>query len=249
MITPRFDKNFGPWFLNDVHRAMNKYDMISKGETVFAGLSGGKDSMVLVWILSYLSRFSHLDFQLHAAHVRIAEYDTTVLHQFCADLQVPYHEVNLQTNGVTEKVSCSLCSRIRRGALSQLLLRHNASCLAYGHHADDAAQTLLMNMLFNRKLGSFSPVVCYTDNPLRVIRPMIYLPEKTIARLHSYLSIPTLAWHCSKESHTMRDTASRALTTLENDLAISDISRRMVASLENLDTTNIWSNNEHDKND
>lgn len=250
MKRPEYNKNYGTWFLNDVHRAIKRYTMIYDNETVFVGLSGGKDSMVLLWILSYLSRFSHLHFTLHAAHVRTAEYSTAVLHDFCEALQVPYHEVTLQSNSVaSEKLSCSLCSRLKRGALSRLLHQQDASCLAYGHHADDAAQTLLMNMIYNRKLGSFSPVVRYADNPLRVVRPMIYLSEKTISQLHAYWQLPVLQWKCPHDDTTSRSTAAQALTQLGRQFGVADVSQRLVHSLEHLDTTNVWSDNAQPEND
>lgn len=90
-----FDKNFGKWFINDVLRAIRKYELINENEKIAVALSGGKDSTTLLYILAYLKKFSNLSFSLSAAHIKIADYNTSKLRDFCRDLNVSYYEKNL----------------------------------------------------------------------------------------------------------------------------------------------------------
>jgi tRNA(Ile)-lysidine synthase TilS/MesJ len=239
----RFNRNYGKWFLNDVLHAMARYRMIGEGDRVAVGLSGGKDSLALLWLLAYVKQLGLRRFELTALHVRVVpDQEMTMLRQVCESLGVPLEIGDLQRIGpLPEKSRCSLCARLKRGVLAGLCSQHRINVLAFGHHADDAAETLLMNILEVRRLGSFSPRV-EVDGPGPVlVRPMVYLREKTIAALVKYLGIPVPAWPCPFGGGTVRNRYKQALAGLAAALDKPDLVRRMVAALENPDQRNFWS--------
>lgn len=236
-----FNRNFGKWFTKDILRAIRKYSMIREGETVRVALSGGKDSTTLLYILAYLRRFSHLAYELEALHIRTADYDTTLLRSLCRELEVPYREADLRDSPDSEAENpCYLCARLKRGALAALLQEEESVCVAYGHHADDAAETLFMNMISNRKLGSFSPRVSVGGSHMIIIRPMIYLAEETVRRLHRHLELPLLPYSCPHEEKGLRHRFKKHVAGMNTYFGISDFSRRVVDAIENIDITNIW---------
>lgn len=236
-----YHRNYGAWFANDVLRAIGTYGMIPDGGRVCVALSGGKDSAVLLFILAYLRRNSALRFELSAMHVRTAAYDTSALRGWCKDLGAAYYETRLRIPAVRSfKSVCAACARTRRGAMARALRRKGITTAAYGHHAGDAAETLIMNMIHSRKLGSFSPVVEVAASPVRIIRPMIYLDERTVARIHRHARLPLLDYRCPYAPANARAKAKLVIAGWEKTLGIPDIPARIVASLENADWGNVW---------
>jgi tRNA(Ile)-lysidine synthase TilS/MesJ len=238
-----FNKNYSKWFLTDVNHAISRYRMIDKGEHICVALSGGKDSITLTYILAYLIRYSHLKFTLSALHIKTGDYNTDILKKLCDNLDVRYLEDRIlpkQKN--SGKSICYTCARLKRGAMAQVLQRHGIQKIAYGHHADDVAETFFMNMVQNRKLGSFSPKVIVPNSDMIIIRPMVYLEESIIQRIHWYLDLPILEWQCPHAETNVRDQYKQAVAQLNILFQTSDFAKKLVASLENLDTTNIWTN-------
>jgi tRNA(Ile)-lysidine synthase TilS/MesJ len=229
----RFDRNYGKWFLSDVRRAVRAYDMISQGERICVALSGGKDSVTLLWILAYLRRYSSLNFDLSAIHVKIQDdYSTTVLKEYCKGLGVEYFETKIETAGrEPEGRVCYLCSRLKRGAMARLLKEKGIFKVAYGHQADDLAATFLMNLVVNKKAEAFSPVVKTPSGGLILIRPLIFLDEQTIARLHSRLRLPLLDFTCPYADRNVRIQYEKALSLLAGRLQVKDLSKRIAQAL------------------
>lgn len=139
-----------------------------------------------------------------------------------------------------EKSICSVCSRLRRGAISRILEQEAMRKIAYGHHADDVSETFFMNMVNNRRLGSFSPRVEYADNPMIVIRPMIYLDAKRIERIHRYAGLPVLSYECPYVKDNLRQEFRKAMPGLDELFHTTGFSRILVDALENIDKTNVW---------
>lgn len=237
-----FNKNYNKWFLKDVLRAIKKYSLIENGERVCVALSGGKDSITLTYILSYINRYSYLKFDLSAVHIKTDDYDTSVLKQFCETLEIEYLEDRLVLERETpDKNICYLCARLKRGAIAKLLERHAIGKVAYGHHADDVAETFFMNILQNQKLGSFSPRVEVSESPMVIIRPLICLEEAVISRLHRHVGLPAFAWKCRYAEKNLRSQYKQSIAQLNNVFHTSGFARKVVESLENIDFTNIWS--------
>lgn len=195
-------------------------------------LSGGKDSSALLVILDYLRRHSHIEFQLLGIHVRMGTYDTTPLQELCQILDASYRETELKLPlQVPLKGVCSLCARLKRGAMARALAGEGIRKLALAHHADDAAQTLLMNLAKAGTLRVFAPSVCLPGEPLELIRPLIYLSEATLARIHKRSGIPLVGGDCPLGQETFRKKAKQALQGLKLSMG-DDLPLRMVFAAE-----------------
>lgn len=218
--------------MGDVLRAIRKFKLISKNDQISVALSGGKDSTTLLYILSYLKKFSDLSFSLSAAHIRIADYDTSSLQTFCEELHVEYFEDTLNSNNEQTVENCYICSRLKRGALSSLLSKHNIYKVAYGHHATDVAETFLMNIINNKKLGALTPKVEITESTMTIIRPMIYLDEGTIKKLHSYFNLPSFDHPCPYKAKTVRDTYKKIIHEIDQMQPDVEFSKKVIETLE-----------------
>lgn len=243
MIPQEFNKNHKKWFTRKCLRAISTYRMIDEGEPVCVALSGGKDSTVLLYILWYLNKYCDISFPLYAAHIKTADYDTAVLQSLCDELGVEYLEDGIRREKQNDQSSiCYLCSRLKRGALRSLVQSRNIQVLAYGHHADDVAETFFMNIVHSAKLGAFSPTVGVPDSRVKLIRPMIYLREKTIRSIHAYLQLPLLGYGCPHEPTSRRMQLKENMAQLDAMFHTTDFVDKLVSSLENIDKTNLWEN-------
>lgn len=205
-------------------------------------LSGGKDSSALLVILDYLRRHSHLSFQLLGVHVRMGHYDTSSLVALCQKLQVPYREVQLEIpHGLPQRGVCSLCARLKRGAMARVLAEEGIRRLALAHHADDVAHTLLMNLGMSGSLRSFAPRVTVPGEPMELIRPLVYLREATLEAIHRRSGMPRVGEGCPFGQGAMRHRAREALRGIEAALGVKDLPLRIVAALER---AGLWSSGE-----
>ena len=244
-IKTDFNKNFGKWFVNDVLKAIRNYNLIALDEKVCVAISGGKDSITLLYILWFINRYSHFKFDISAVHIKTYDYNTDVLHYLCEELTIPYFEDKLIQKQTTPKTKrCSICSHLKHGGISKLLENHCIQKVAYGHHADDVAETFFMNIVKNRKLGSFSPKVEVTDYPVTMIRPMIYLEETQIKRIHEFVGLPILSYNCPYEKDNIRVKFKHYILKMNSLFRTKNFSKKLVESLENIDYTNIWHKNE-----
>ncbi len=236
-----FNKNWRKWFLNDVVRAIETYSMIDENAKICVALSGGKDSTTLLYILYLLTRYSHLNFDLSALHIKTDNYHTAILGDLCSELGVPYYESLLRKDDRLDTDNpCYICSRLKRGAISELLKKKQIQTVAYGHHADDIAETFFMNIVQNRKFGSFSPVVSVEGGGVRMIRPMVYLEELEIEKIHKYFDLPLLDHTCPYEELNLRRVYKKGVREINNLFQTQNFSKKMVDGLENIDLTNIW---------
>jgi len=230
-----YNKNYGKWFINDVLRAIKRFNLIAENEKILVALSGGKDSTTLLYILAYLKKYSDLTFSLSAAHIKIAEYDTSNLRNFCMNMNVEYYEGALDSkNGMTIE-NCYICSRLKRGALSALLSTKKIYKVAYGHHATDVAETFLMNIINNKKLGALTPKVEIPESTMTIIRPMIYLDEEKIVKIHSHFGPPNFNIPCPYKKTTDREKYKRIIRDIDLRLPNAHFSQRVIETLEGSD--------------
>ena len=249
-INKSFNKNYGQWFVNDVLHAIKTYKMFLPNDKVCVALSGGKDSISLLYILWFINQYSWLKFQLSALHVKTAEYDTSVLQELCEMLSVPYYETQLfLTEKTLSKDTCYICSRLKRGAMSRFLQEKEIQLVAYGHHADDAAETFFMNMIKHKRLGSFSPKVDFEKYYINIIRPMIYLEEDTISVLHKKVDLPILDYNCPYADDNIRSEFKEKVRKMQQVFGTRHFCRILVESLENIDWKNVWEDLKQDEQD
>lgn len=236
-------KWYNKLFLNDIRRAIDDYNMIKEDEVVIVGLSGGKDSTLLLYSLYLLSKYSHTSFELIGVHLDCGfDMDIHPLTRFCRENDIKFHieETNIieYLDFNEKKNPCYLCARLRRGALGRAAKKFNASKIALGHHMDDAVETFFMNIFYNGKLGTFHPKAFEAEKEIFTIRPLVYVQEKNIIKTVDILKLPVIKSTCPRDGCTSRQEAKELIDSLEKKYP--DIREKIITSLSNIDKKNLW---------
>lgn len=199
--------------LSYVRRAVTDYDMIKDGDCVCVGVSAGKDSLTLLIALAELRRFYEKKFTLKAATVDLGfpNADYSEIEELCHRLEIEYKVVHTEIGKVVfdirkEKNPCSLCAKMRRGALHAAAKELGCNRVALGHHFDDTIETFMLNLFYEGRIGCFSPVTYLTNTELYLIRPMLYVPEKAVRYFANKASLPVAASKCPANGNTERET-------------------------------------------
>ena len=193
-----------------VRRCVEDYRMIQAGDRIGVGVSGGKDSLALLVFLAELKKYFPEPFYLEAITIDMGlGMDYSGIEQLCRDLEIPFTLVRTEIAPIIfdhrkEKNPCSMCAKMRRGALNQTLLEHNLNKLALGHHYDDAVETFLMSLLFEGRISCFQPVTDLDRTGIIQIRPMLYIHEKTVDRFAVRQNLPVLSNRCPVDKTTKR---------------------------------------------
>jgi tRNA(Ile)-lysidine synthase TilS/MesJ len=197
--------------LSPVRKAVEEYDMIDDGDRIAVGVSGGKDSLTLLCALARLKTFFQKNFSLVAITIDMGfdGSDFSQITELCNDLDVEYHIIPTQIyeiifNVRKEKSPCSLCSRMRRGALHDAAKELGCNKIALGHHFDDVAETFMLNLFFEGRIGCFSPITYLSRKDLTMIRPLIYTHEKEIKSFSTKENLPIYKAPCPADGNTER---------------------------------------------
>ena len=208
--------------LGRVRRCIEDYRMIEAGDRIAVGVSGGKDSLVTLLALTRLRRFLPTPFTLEAITLEMGmpEMDYTPVAQLCEALDVPYTRINVPVYEILfeerkEKNPCSLCAKLRRGSLNTALTERGISKIALGHHYDDAVETLMMNLLFEGRIGCFQPVTFLDRTGVTQIRPLLYCHEEEIQRIANREKLPIVHNTCPIDGHSRRQEVKELLTSME----------------------------------
>ena len=198
--------------LGDIRRADQDFHMIQPGDSVAVGVSGGKDSLLLVEALARYREFAPNSFTLSAITIAtgLEPFDLSGVEEMCNRLRVPYHIVPTQIGKIVfeerkEANPCALCAKMRRGALANACKEYGINKLALGHHRDDAIETLLMSLLFEGRFHTFQPVTHLERTEITQIRPLIYTGEKQILSLVKKLNLPVVQSPCPVNHLTRRE--------------------------------------------
>ena len=231
--------------LGCIRRADDDFDMFEPGDRVAVGVSGGKDSLLLLKALSLYRLFSHKDFQLEGLMLTMGlePFDTTGVEKMCEEIGVPLTIKKTDIGKIVfeerqEKNPCALCAKMRRGALNELAAEHGCNKLALGHHRDDAIETLLMSLFFEGRLHTFHPVTCLSRSGITVIRPMIYVPEKDIIHEARVQRLPIVKSPCPANGHTARQDRKDLLTELTKRYPFGR--ERLLSALQNTAQYGLW---------
>ncbi len=208
--------------LSLVRRCVEDYDMIQAGETVAVGVSGGKDSVLTLAALAKLRDFYPKRFDVAAVTINAGTpgMDFSPIADLCRDLEVPYHLVDVPIYEIVfvhrkEKNPCSLCAKLRRGALSTELNRLGISKIALGHHFDDAVETMLMSLFLEGRISCFQPVTDLDRSGVTQIRPLLYVQEKEVRGAVKRLGLPVVENPCPANGSTRREEMKELLFQLE----------------------------------
>ena len=211
--------------LSYTRRAIDDYNMIEEGDKIAVGVSAGKDSLTLLCAMAYLRRFYPKKFELIAITIDMGfegGMDFTPIKELCEKLDVPYHIVPTEISKIIfdvrkESNPCSLCAKMRRGALHNAAKELGCTSVALGHHFDDVVETFMLNLFFEGRLGCFSPVTYLSRVGIKLIRPMIYMPEKDVKEFTNKNELPVISSPCPADKTTERESMKQLLHTLEKE--------------------------------
>ena len=205
-----------------MRRAIDKYDMISEGERIAVGVSGGKDSLTLLCALRLLSEFHPKHFTVTAITLDtgLPGADLAPIRRLCEETETElivseYEIYKIVFEIRREKNPCSLCANLRRGALNSVAVENGIRKIALGHHKDDAVETFFMNLYNEGRIGCFSPVTHLDRKDVYLIRPMIYVPEKEIKHFVKSEDIEVLPKYCPADGNTERERVKQELAERE----------------------------------
>ena len=212
--------------LSKIRRASEHYSMIRDGERIAVGVSGGKDSLALLLALTKMREFYPVKYDVTALSVDLGFDGTDGLFDgiadYCRTLGVEYRVERTEIAKIVfgerrEKNPCSLCAMMRRGALVNAARDMGATALSLGHHLDDAAETFMLSLANEGRIGCFSPVTVYEDTGINVIRPMIYAREYEVAAVARAENLPVVKSPCSEDGETERERMKEYLRTLDRE--------------------------------
>ena len=200
--------------LSYTRKAVDDYQMIDDGDHIAVGISGGKDSLTLLYALHGLKRFYPKKFTLSAITVNLGyeKFDTAPLRELCDELEVPYTVVDTEIAHILfeerkESNPCSLCAKMRKGALNDAVKEMGCNKVAYAHHKDDIIETMLLSLIFEGRFHSFSPKTYLDRMDLTVIRPMMYVDEMDVIGFQHKYNLPVAKSRCPIDGFTKREYA------------------------------------------
>lgn len=208
--------------LSYVRRAADDYHMIQEGDRIAVGISGGKDSLTLLYALHGLQRFYPQHFDLHAVTVDLGfqNLNLSKIESICRDeLKIPYTIVKTDIADVIfeqrkESNPCSLCAKMRKGALNDAIKKEGCNKVAYAHHKDDVVETMLMSLIFEGRFHTFSPVTYLDRTGITVIRPLLYMNEADVIGFVNKNQVPVVKSPCPADGHTKREYVKQLLRQL-----------------------------------
>ncbi len=210
--------------LSYVRRAVDDYNMIEDGDRIAVGISGGKDSLSLLEVLSEMRIFYPKKYELVAITVDMGfeGSDYSEIEEFCRRLNIKYIVEKTDIAKIIfdvrkEPNPCSLCAKMRRGSLHSAAVDAGCNKVALGHHFDDAVETFMLNLFFEGRLGCFSPKSYLSNRKLGLIRPMLYATEKDVKYFASKRKLPVVTSLCPEDHATEREKMKKLLSELEKN--------------------------------
>ena len=207
-----------------VRRAIDDFHMIEDGDKIAVGISGGKDSLALLYALSGLRRFYPKKFEIFAVTVDLG-FDNLNLDRIealCQELDVPYKIVKTDIAKIIfedrrESNPCALCAKMRKGALNDAMKALGCNKVAYAHHKDDVVITMLMSLIYEGRFHTFSPVTYLDRMDLTVIRPLMYMNESDVIGFINKYDVPVVKSPCPADGNTKREYITQLLQQLNRE--------------------------------
>ena len=231
--------------LGCIRRADQDFGMIKAGDKVAVGVSGGKDSLLLLYAMALYRKFCPEPFELEALTLTMGmePFDVSGIRELCDRLEVPYIVRETEIGKVIfeerkEKNPCSLCAKMRRGALNELCVERGVNKLALGHHRDDAEETLLLSLFYEGRLHTFQPVTYLSRTGITQIRPMLYISEKNIIHQARVLNLPVVKSPCPADGYTKRQDMKELLDYICRK--IPNARDQMLSALRNKEQYGLW---------
>ena len=205
-------------------QAINDFQMVQDGDKIAIGVSGGKDSLALLYALTGLQKFIPEKIQLVAVTVDLGfgKFQTESVKELCKKLEIEYHIVKTQIADILkakikEGSFCSLCAKMRKGALNNFAKELGCNKIAYAHHKDDFIETMLLSLLYEGQFFSFPPVKYFEEADITVIRPLIYIPEKDIIGFQNKMNLQSVKNPCPFDNNTKRESVKKLLNQIQKE--------------------------------
>ncbi|MGI5852257.1 MAG: tRNA 2-thiocytidine(32) synthetase TtcA [Clostridiales bacterium] len=231
--------------LGCLRRAVEDFNMIEEGDRIAVGVSGGKDSLILLKALRLYQYMSPVKYELEAITLDMGYEGTdwTEVGDYCRELDIPYtlKETNIAKivfDVRQEKNPCSLCANLRRGALNNTALELNCKKVALGHHREDVIETLFLSMFYEGRFNTFSPVTYLDRKDINLIRPMVYVPEADIKKAVSRHDIPVVFNPCPANGYTKREYIKNLLHDISGD--IPNVHEQILSALKKSKVRKLW---------
>ena len=231
--------------LGAVRRADERFSMIRQGDRVAVGLSGGKDSMLLLYALHLYQKYAKKEYELLAVTVDLGfgNYATEVMREYADGLGIPLHILKTNISEIVfdirkEKNPCALCAKMRKGALYEKAKELGCNKAAFAHHGDDVIQTLLMSLMYEGRVNTFSPKSYLSRRDITLVRPIVFLREADIVSAVRRLNIPIAKNPCPIDFSTKREQAKEIVKYL--DSLSPGAADNILGAVKNTQTYNLW---------
>lgn len=231
--------------LGSIRRADERYHMIEDGDRICIGVSGGKDSLLLMEALKLYQNFSRTKFEVCAVSLDlgIVEQDWESIKAFAARIGIDYTALKTDIGEVVfhirqEKNPCALCAKLRRGALNNAARDRGCNKVALGHNREDVLETFLMSMLYEGRINTFGPLTYLSRTDVTLIRPLIFLPEKYALSVARSRELPVQKANCPAAGHTKREEAKELIGYLAR--LVPDVEEKMIHAIANTEKYGLW---------
>ncbi len=231
--------------LGYLRRADEDHNMITENDRIAVGLSGGKDSMLLLYALSLYKHFSRNKYDISAFTVDLGfeGFETAAVGDYCRFLGVKHTLIKTGIAKIVfdlrhESNPCALCSKLRKGALFTEIKKQGITKCAFAHHREDCLESLLLSLLYEGRFRTFAPVTCLSRQGITLLRPFIYLPEKEVKAAVRKHDIPVVSNPCPANGATKREEVKKLLAAI--CASNPDAREKMLTALKNTRQYSLW---------
>jgi len=233
------------YLLGCIRRCDKNYHLIEEGDRILVGVSGGKDSMVLLYALSRYQQFTEVNFELQAVTLDMGfkVVDASAIAAFCEKLGIEYRCIRTDVASVIrekgqDESPCSLCARMRRGALTTTARELGCNKIALGHQREDVMETFLLSLFHEGRLHTFAPITWLDRSDITQIRPMVYAAEARIQSIARQVDMPIQSAQCTVADATQRRSMREMIHTLE--VMQPGFRERLCRAIETPDSYGLW---------
>ncbi len=240
--------------LGCIRKADEEFNMIQDGDRVCVGVSGGKDSMLLLYSLSLYKKFARVKFDIVGVHIEMGfpGMDFTEVDAFCKKNGIELHHEPSQVYEILQRnrtssgaLPCSLCSKFKKAIVIDAAKKHNCKIVTFAHHGDDAVETLFMNMIYGGKIATFLPKMYLDRTDITFIRPLIYANENDVISAVTQANIPIVPSTCPADKNTKREEFKHLLNDLYKTYPQSKAN--LLLALSNEENTMLWHKDPREK--
>ena len=231
--------------LGCITRADEKYGMIQDGDRICVGVSGGKDSLLLMYGLKLYQMFSKKKYELCAVmlDLGIVEQDTSGIEAFAREHDIDFEVKKTDIGDVVfnirkEKSPCAMCAKMRRGALNDIAVAKGCNLVALGHNREDVLETFLLSLFYEARLNTFAPITYLGRTGVTVIRPLVFYPEKDAINAARRLELPVIPANCPVAGSTKREDMKNLLQDFRR--IVPDVETRLMKAIADTHKYGMW---------